>query len=105
MTLANGSAGHRKSREHRHSTRALSVVVSTDIQDLAFIGELTNLGWTVLDYEDLELREKFGAWSPEVLTMAIESRATGFVGTRGSPQSTLSALRVRTWHKGPTELV
>ncbi|GAA5979773.1 hypothetical protein JCM5350_002044 [Sporobolomyces pararoseus] len=105
LTLANGSAGHRKSREHRHSTRALSVVVSTDIQDLAFIGELTNLGWTVLDYEDLELREKFGTWSPEVLTSAIESRAAGYVGTRGSSQSTLSALRVRTWHKGPTELI
>ncbi|GAA5894253.1 O-fucosyltransferase family protein [Sporobolomyces salmoneus] len=75
LTLANGSAGHRKSREH------------------------------LLDYEDLELREKFGTWSPEVLTSAIESRAAGFVGTRGSSQSTLSALRVRTWHKGPTELL
>ncbi|GAA6060107.1 hypothetical protein JCM10212_003515 [Sporobolomyces blumeae] len=105
LALANGHSGHRKSREHRHTARSLSVVVSTDVQDLGFIGELTNLGWTVLDYDDLELREKFGSWSPEVLTMAIESRAAGFVGTRGSPQSTLSALRVRTWAKGPTELV
>ncbi|GAA5820164.1 hypothetical protein JCM11251_005510 [Rhodosporidiobolus azoricus] len=96
---------HRKSREQRHSARTLSVVVSTDVRDLGFLGELSNLGWTLLDYEDLELRERFGTWAPEVMDQAIESRAAGFVGTRGSPQSTLSALRVRTWRVGPTELI
>ncbi|GAA5850377.1 hypothetical protein JCM8547_001852 [Rhodosporidiobolus lusitaniae] len=99
------AATHRKSREQRHSARTLSVVVSTDIKDLGFLGELVNLGWTLLDYDDLELRERFGAWAPELMDQAIESRAAGFVGTRGSPQSTLSALRVRTWRSGPTELV
>ncbi|GAA5885976.1 hypothetical protein JCM6882_004219 [Rhodosporidiobolus microsporus] len=96
---------HRKSREQRHSARTLSVVVSTDVKDLGFLGELSNMGWTLLDYEDLELRERFGTWAPEVMNQAIESRASGFVGTRGSPQSTLSALRVRTWKAGPTELI
>ncbi|GAA5866862.1 hypothetical protein JCM1840_004293 [Sporobolomyces johnsonii] len=105
LTSISQGSSHRKSREHRHSARTLSVVVSTDVKDLAFLGELSHLGWTVLDYDDLELKERFGTWSPEVLTQAIESRAAGFVGTRGSPQSTLSALRVRAWHKGPTELV
>ncbi|GAA5910465.1 hypothetical protein JCM8208_004484 [Rhodotorula glutinis] len=95
----------RKSREHRHSARSLNVVVSTDVTDLAFLGELTNLGWTVLDYDDLEVRERFGRWDKEVMDQAIEARSAGFVGTRGSPQSTLSALRVRTWRQGPTELV
>ncbi|GAA6040235.1 hypothetical protein JCM8097_004198 [Rhodosporidiobolus ruineniae] len=96
---------HRKSREQRHSARTLAVVVSTDVRDLGFLGELSNLGWTVLDYEDLELRERFGNWAPELMDQVIESRASGFVGTRGSPQSTLSALRVRTWRTGPTELI
>ncbi|GAA5996510.1 O-fucosyltransferase family protein [Rhodotorula paludigena] len=95
----------RKSREHRHSARSLQVLVSTDVKDLAFLGELANLGWTLLDYEDLELRERFGRWDPEVMDQAVESRSHGFIGTRGSAQSTLSALRVRTWRQGPTELV
>ncbi|GAA6001302.1 hypothetical protein JCM10207_006598 [Rhodosporidiobolus poonsookiae] len=99
------AAVHRKSREQRHSARTLSVVVSTDVKDLGFLGELSNLGWTLLDYDDLELRERFGRWAPELMDQAIESRASGFVGTRGSPQSTLSALRVRTWRTGPTELI
>ncbi|BGP32302.1 hypothetical protein JCM10296v2_004083 [Rhodotorula toruloides] len=95
----------RKSREHRHSARNLSIVVSTDVKDLAFLGELSNLGWTLLDYDDGELRERFGRWDPQVMDQAIESRSAAFVGTRGSPQSTLSALRVRTWRTGPTELI
>ncbi|GAA5984875.1 hypothetical protein JCM11641_005448 [Rhodosporidiobolus odoratus] len=99
------SSVHRKSREQRHSARTLNVLVSTDIKDLGFLGELSNLGWTVLEYEDLELRERFGTYQSEILDQVIESRASGFVGTRGSPQSTLSALRVRTWRNGPTELV
>ncbi|BGP48290.1 hypothetical protein JCM10450v2_004162 [Rhodotorula kratochvilovae] len=99
------SGAGRKSREHRHSARALNVLVSTDVKDLAFLGELTNLGWTLLDYEDLELRERFGHWDAEVMDQAIEARSAGFVGTRGSAQSTLSALRVRSWRSGPTELV
>jgi hypothetical protein len=99
------AATHRKSREQRHSARTLSVVVSTDVKDLGFLGELSNLGWTLLDYDDLEIRERFGAWAPELMDQAIESRASGFVGTRGSSQSTLSALRVRTWRSGATELV
>lgn len=95
----------RKNRENRHAAKNLSVVVSTDIKDLAFLGELANLGWTVLDYEDLEIRERFGRWDPQLMDQAIESRASGFVGTRGSAQSTISALRVRTWRSGPTELI
>ncbi|GAA5823411.1 hypothetical protein JCM3770_000730 [Rhodotorula araucariae] len=99
------SGAGRKSREHRHSARSLNVLVSTDVKDLAFLGELTNLGWTLLDYDDLELRERFGRWDAEVMDQAVEARSAGFVGTRGSAQSTLSALRVRTWRSGPTELV
>ncbi|GAA5963618.1 hypothetical protein JCM8115_002051 [Rhodotorula mucilaginosa] len=95
----------RKNRENRHAAKNLSVVVSTDIKDLAFLGELANLGWTVLDYDDLEIRERFGRWDPQLMDQAIESRASGFVGTRGSAQSTISALRVRTWRSGPTELI
>ncbi|BGP16396.1 hypothetical protein JCM10213_004047 [Rhodosporidiobolus nylandii] len=96
---------HRKSREQRHSARTLNVVVSTDVKDLGFLGELSNLGWTLLDYDELEATERFGQWPPEVMDQVIESKAAGFVGTRGSPQSTLSALRVRTWRNGPTELI
>ena len=96
----------KKNREQRHSARALSIVVSTDIADLGFKGELAAAGWTLLDYEDLELRERFGNhWIPDVMDQVVQSKASAFVGTRGSPESTLSALRVKAWRSGPTELV
>lgn len=95
----------KKTREQRHSVRALSVVVSTDIVDLGFKGELAAAGWTLLDYEDLELRQRWGTWLPEIMDGVVQSKAAAFVGTRGSPQSTLAALRVHSWRSGPTELV
>lgn len=96
----------KKNREQRHHVRALSVVVSTDVTDLGFKGELAAAGWTILDYEDMELRQRFGdSWLPAVMDQVVQSKAAAFVGTRGSPESTLSALRVRTWRSGPTELV
>lgn len=95
----------KRTREQRHHMKALSVVVSTDVTDLAFKGELASAGWTLLDYDDLELRQRFGAWLPEIMDAVVQSKATAFVGTRGSAQSTLSALRVHGWRSGPTELV
>lgn len=96
----------KKTREQRHSVRALSVVVSTDITDLGFKGELAAAGWTLLDYEDLELRQRFGdSWLPAVMDQVVQSKAAAFVGTRGSAESTVSALRVKAWRSGPTELV
>ncbi|SGY20900.1 BQ5605_C016g08165 [Microbotryum silenes-dioicae] len=94
-----------KNREHRHSTKSLSVLVSTDISDLGFRGELASLGWTLLEYEDLELVQRFGAWSPEIMDGVIHSSAKGFVGTKGSPKSIVGALRTQAWRQGPTRFV
>lgn len=102
---AASSAAHRKSRKERHHVRTLGVLVSTDVSDLAFLGELAGLGWTLMDYADLELRQRFGSFSAEVMDSAIHSRAVGFVGTRGSPEATLAALRVHSWRNGPVELL
>jgi len=102
---AASSAAHRKSRKERHHVRTLGVLVSTDVSDLGFLGELAGLGWTVLDYADLELRQRFGSFSAEVMDSVIHSRAVGFVGTRGSPEATLAALRVHSWRTGPVELL
>jgi hypothetical protein len=99
------SLSGRKTREQRHNVRTLSVVVSTDIQDLGWRGELASAGWTLLDYEDLELKQRFGAWLPEIMDGVIQSKAVAFVGTRGSAESTLAALRVHAWRRAPTELV
>lgn len=102
---SNGGQGKKQSREQRHQVRALSVVVSTDVTDLGFKGELAAAGWSLLDFDDLEMKQRFGQWTPEIIEGVVQSKATAFVGTRGSSVSTLAALRVRSWRQGPTELV
>ncbi|SCV72166.1 BQ2448_4860 [Microbotryum intermedium] len=94
-----------KNREHRHSTKSLSVLVSTDIVDLGFRGDLASLGWTLLEYEDLELVQRYGAWSPEIMDGVIHSSAKAFVGTKGSPKSIVAALRTQVWRQGPIRFI
>ncbi|KAI5480770.1 hypothetical protein MNV49_007176 [Pseudohyphozyma bogoriensis] len=100
-----GNHGMKKTREHRHSARTLPVIVTTDVTDIGFLGEIVNLGWTLLDYNDLEVRQHFGTWPREVIESVVQSKASGFVGTKDCPESTLDALRVRAWKNGAVELL
>lgn len=100
-----GSATGRKTREQRHHVRALNVLVTTDVTDIGFLGEIVNMGWTLLDHNDLELRQRYGPWDPAVIESVVSSRAVGFVGTKACSESTLTALRVRAWRAGPVELI
>ncbi|KAK4054477.1 hypothetical protein OIV83_000971 [Microbotryomycetes sp. JL201] len=94
-----------KSREQRHNVRALSVLVTTDVTDISFKGEIAAAGWTLVDYDDLEIRQKFGQWLPQVMDPVLHSKAVAFVGSKGSSQSLLSALRVKKWRGGHVDLV
>lgn len=99
-----GAAG-RKTREQRHQIRALNVLVTTDITDIAFLGEIVNLGWSLLDHHDHEVGLRFGKWAPSIVESVVHSRAAAFVGTKDTSESTIAALRVRAWRNGPVELV
>lgn len=103
--LAARGGSKKQSREQRVQARASSVLVTTDVTDLAFKGEIAGAGWTLLDFDDLELKQRLGQWPSAVIEGVVHSKAAAFVGTRGSSLSTLSALRVREWRSGPTELV
>ncbi|KAK4053924.1 hypothetical protein OIO90_003761 [Microbotryomycetes sp. JL221] len=94
-----------KSREQRHNVRALSVLVTTDVVDIGFRGEIAAAGWTLVDYDDLEMKQRFGQWMPQMLDPVIHSKAVAFVGTKGSTQSLLSGLRVKKWRGGSADLV
>ncbi|KAM0753120.1 hypothetical protein T439DRAFT_323748, partial [Meredithblackwellia eburnea MCA 4105] len=94
----------RKSREQRHTVRALSVLVSTDVTDIGFLGEIVNQGWSLLDHNDVEIRQRYGSWAPAVIESVVHSRANAFVGTKDCSESTLAALRVRAWRQAPVEL-
>ncbi|KAM0791363.1 hypothetical protein ACM66B_005828 [Microbotryomycetes sp. NB124-2] len=94
-----------KSREQRHNVRALSVLVTTDVTDISFKGEIAAAGWTLVDYDDLEMRQRFGQWMPQVMDPVLHSKAAAFAGSKGSSQSLLSALRVKKWRGGHVDLV
>ncbi|KAK4703499.1 hypothetical protein P7C70_g2715, partial [Phenoliferia sp. Uapishka_3] len=103
--LVGAAAGRKTSREQRHQIRALSVVVSTNVRDIAFLGEIVNLGWSLLDHNDGDIRQKYGEYPADVVDGVVHSLATAFVGTLGSSESRLGALRVRSWRNGPVELI
>ncbi|KAL8281077.1 hypothetical protein RQP46_006435 [Phenoliferia psychrophenolica] len=104
-SLAGAAAGRKVTREQRHHIRALSVLVTTDISDLGFLGEITNLGWSLLDRSDMGVRQRVGAYAPDIIESVIHSLASAAVGTKDCSVSKLAALRVRAWKNGPAELV
>lgn len=103
--LAGAAAGRKTTREQRHQIRALNVLVSTDVTDIGFLGEIVNLGWSLLDHSDGEIRQRYGAHAPDIIESVVHSRAAAFVGTKDCSESKLAALRVRAWRTGPVELV
>jgi hypothetical protein len=89
------------------------VLCTTDeTEDLDYLAGFERLGWTRVDHLKLGteavLREQFGVysrWADGAVDQAILSLGSNFVGTEGSQVSLVSAMRVRSWNDGRTEMV
>ncbi|GAA6037647.1 hypothetical protein JCM8097_006160 [Rhodosporidiobolus ruineniae] len=93
-------------RKRRNGPKGrLPVIFATDSDDPAFIMKLSKLGWIYANHVEFATAARFGGWWPGVLDQALLSRAVGFVGTRMSTFSYVSARRVESWNGGVTTIV
>ncbi|KAI0778374.1 hypothetical protein BD413DRAFT_508781 [Trametes elegans] len=81
------------------------VIITSDESDPAWWEEVAALGWRTIDHTAAGTAEVFGRWYPVILDAAIQSGATGFVGTDRSTYSIVSRRRVETWQNGATRMV
>ncbi|GAA5821108.1 hypothetical protein JCM11251_001968 [Rhodosporidiobolus azoricus] len=93
-------------RKRRNGPKGrVSVVFTTDSDDPSFIMKLKKMSWIYADHVEFATQARFGGWWPGVLDSALLSRGIGFVGTRQSTFSYISALRVQDWQGGVTTIV
>jgi len=69
----------------------------------------SNHGWKILDVTQTQTRfdkaGRFGEWYSTLVNEAILGYASGFVGTKGSRNSELAGVRVRSWAKGDVRMI
>jgi len=88
--------------QHGKRWAAVPVVFATDSHEQDYLVRLRALGWLHLDHARWETKERLGGWYPAHLDLAVLSGASGFVGSRLSSFSSLTARRVESWQGGPT---
>ncbi|SCZ89830.1 BZ3500_MvSof-1268-A1-R1_Chr1-3g01604 [Microbotryum saponariae] len=84
--------------------RDLPVIFATDATDDPFLNKLADLGWLRINHQEFATDVRFGGWYPSMLDSLLLSRAVGFVGTKSSTYSYLTARRVETWNDGVTRI-
>jgi len=89
----------------KSSTKPVPVLFTTDSAEPALLRKLSNLGWVYVNHVEFATQARFGGWMPAVLDSAILSRASGFVGTKQSTFSYVTARRVESWNKGVSIIV
>ncbi|BGP14734.1 hypothetical protein JCM10213v2_002685 [Rhodosporidiobolus nylandii] len=73
-----------------------AVVATTDEKPGSpFVRQLLDLGWKVMDHEEMNTSEELGNWYPAMIDAAVLARGAGFVGTEWSTFSYLAGLRVK----------
>ncbi|KAM0755345.1 hypothetical protein T439DRAFT_1154 [Meredithblackwellia eburnea MCA 4105] len=81
-----------------------AVVATTDEEpNSPFVQELKELGWKVVDHDEMRTVYELGEWYPTIVDQAILARGRGFVGTEWSTYSYLAGLRVKYWNGGVEE--
>jgi len=81
------------------------VILMSDEKDPKFWEEVKEIGWVRFDHEQEGTLEKYGEWYLPLIDIVAQSMATGFVGTKSSTFSLVSARRVEDWNNGPTLLL
>jgi len=57
------------------------------------------------NHEEEGTLKKYGEWYPPIVDIVAQSMAAGFIGTRDSTFSLVSARRVEDWNDGPAILL
>jgi len=81
----------------------LALIQSLDDPDPEFWHEVADLGWKFFDHVGQETEDRYGMWYPVVIDIAVQSIASGFIGTDDSTFSLVSAKRVAEWNNGLTD--
>ncbi|GAA6008208.1 hypothetical protein JCM10207_000039 [Rhodosporidiobolus poonsookiae] len=93
-------------RKRRNAPKGrISVIFATDSDDPSFIMKLNKLGWVYSNHVEFATAARFGGWWPSILDQAILSRSIGFLGTKQSTFSYVTARRVEAWNGGITTVV
>ncbi|KAL0574626.1 hypothetical protein V5O48_007322 [Marasmius crinis-equi] len=71
-------------------------------ENTEFWDQIKKLGWTWVNHGEggEQTLYKYGEWYAPILDVAIQSMSIGFVGSRGSTFSLVSARRVEEWNDG-----
>jgi len=77
----------------------------TDEEDPAFWMDIRGYGWVYFNHTEERTQEKLGEWFSPVVDIVSQSMALGFVGTKHSTFSLVSARRVEDWNDGATILL
>ncbi|KAF8814371.1 hypothetical protein BYT27DRAFT_7179523 [Phlegmacium glaucopus] len=83
----------------------IRVLLTSDEEDLAFWSDVRAYGWVYLNHTEERTQEVLGEWFAPIVDIVSQSLAIGFIGTKQSTFSLVSARRVEDWNDGPTTLV
>lgn len=76
-----------------------------DELDPAFWDQVKAEGWKYINHETERTLDEYGEWYEPVVDIVAQSFGIGFVGTKSSTVSLLSARRVEDWNHGVTRMV
>ncbi|KAJ2914442.1 hypothetical protein MD484_g5969, partial [Candolleomyces efflorescens] len=78
--------------------KASHVLVASDEESQEFWDEIQSYGWRYIDHLSEGTYELYGEWYPVLIDKIAQSLGVGFVGTKSSTFSLLSARRVEDWN-------
>jgi hypothetical protein len=87
------------------STATVPIIVSSDEVSPSWWSGVTERGWIRIDHIGEQTEEKYGEWFIPILDIVIQSLAIGFVGTKSSTLSAVSAKRVQDWNGGLSKIL
>lgn len=79
--------------------------LNLDELDPNFWAQVKAVGWKHIDHKVEQTVENHGEWYAPVVDIVAQSLGSGFVGTKSSTVSLLSARRVEYWNQGVIRLV
>ena len=76
-----------------------------DEEDPTYWENVEAEGWKYINHNAEQTVERYGEWYPILIDIIAHSLAVGFVGSKDSTVSVVSAKRVEEWNDGITRTV
>ncbi|KAF9462436.1 hypothetical protein BDZ94DRAFT_1194593 [Collybia nuda] len=89
----------------KHNIKVSEVLVASDELDPAFWNQVKAEGWKYIDHGAEQTFDEYGEWHGPIVDIVAQSFGIGFVGTKRSTVSLLSARRVQDWNQGVARMV